>query len=32
MPRQRAHHSRKTHIFPDDFPQRLEQFKEKFGL
>ena len=25
MPRQHAHHSRMTYVFPDDFPQRLEE-------
>ena len=32
MPRQRIHHSRITYDFPDDFPERLERFKEKSGL
>ena len=32
MPRQRIHHSRRTYDFPDDFPQRLERFKEESGL
>ena len=29
MPRQRTHHSRRTYVFPDDFPQRLVPFKER---
>ena len=32
MPRQRTHHSRRTYVFPHDFPQRLERFKEESGL
>ena len=32
MPRQRIHHRRITYSFPDDFPQRLERFKEESGL
>ena len=32
MPRQRIHHSRITYDFPDDFPKRLERFKEESGL
>ena len=32
MPRQRIHHSRIVYSFPDDFPQRLERFKEESGL
>ena len=32
MPRQRTDHSRITYVFPDDFPQRLERFKEESGL
>ena len=32
MPRQRTHHSRRTYVFPDDFPQRLVRFKEESGL
>ena len=32
MPRQRTHHSRITYVFPDDFPQRLERFKEESDL
>ena len=32
MPRQRTHHTRITHGFPDDFPQRLVNFKEGSGL
>ena len=32
MPRQRTQYSRRTHVFPDDFPQRLERFKVESGL
>ena len=32
MPRQRIHHYRDTNEFPDDFPQRLNRFKEQSGL
>ena len=32
MPRQRTDHSRRTYVFPDDFPQRLVRFKEESGL
>ena len=32
MPRQRIHHSRRTHVFPADFPQRLVRFKEESDL
>ena len=32
MPRQRTHHSRRTYVFPDDFPERLVRFKEKSDL
>ena len=32
MPRQRTHHSGITYVFPDDFPHRLERFKEESGL
>lgn len=32
MPRQRIKRSRRVYIFPDDFPQRLERFKEASGL
>ena len=32
MPRQRTRHSRMVYVFPDDFPQRLERFKEESGL
>ena len=32
MPRQRTDHSRITYVFPDDFPQCLERFKEESGL
>ena len=32
MPRQHTHHGRMVYVFPDDFPQRLERFKEESGL
>ena len=32
MPRQRIHHTRETYEVPDDFPERLERFKEESGL
>ena len=32
MPRQRIHHSRRTYVFPDDFPERLKRFQEESGL
>ena len=32
MLRQRTYYSRRTHVFPDDFPQRLERFKVESGL
>ena len=32
MPRQHTHHSRIVYVFPEDFPQRLERFKEESGL
>ena len=32
MPRQRTHHSRRTYDIPDDFPERLERFREESGL
>ena len=32
MPRQRIHYSRRTYVFPADFSQRLERFKEESGL
>ena len=32
MPRQHTRHSRIVYVFPDDFPQRLERFKEESGL
>ena len=33
MPRQRTHHrSVSYYVFPDDFPQALENFKEASGL
>ena len=32
MPRQRTDHSRITYVFPDDFPKRLERFKEESKL
>lgn len=32
MPRQHTRHRRTTHAFPEDFPQRLDCFKEASGL
>ena len=32
MPRQRTNYRRTFHVFPKDFPQRLERFKEASGL
>ena len=32
MPRQRTHYSRRTYVFPDNFPQRLRRFQEESGL
>ena len=32
MPRQRINYRRRTYDFPEDFPQRLERFKEVSGL
>ena len=32
MPRQHTHHGRIVYVFPDDFPKRLEWFKEESGL
>ena len=32
MPRQRVHHTRVAYDFPEDFPRRLEMFKEAAGL
>ena len=32
MPRQRKPYRRDVHVFPEDFPQRLEQLKEASGL
>ena len=32
MPRQRTRYSRRTYVFPEDFPQRLKRFKEESGL
>ena len=32
MPRQRIHHTRETHGFPIDFPERLVRFKEESDL
>ena len=32
MPRQRQQYSRRTHVFPGDFPQRLARFKVESGL
>ena len=32
MPKQRINHGRRVYVVPDDFPQRLELFKEAAGL
>ena len=32
MPRQRNHYPRAAHVIPEDFPDRLERFKEVSGL
>ena len=32
MPRQRIHHTRETYEVPEDFPQRLEAFRQAAGL
>ena len=32
MPRQRKEHHREVHVFPEDFPRRLERLKEESGL
>ncbi len=32
MPRQRKRYSRQVHVFPEDFPRRLERLKEESGL
>ena len=32
MPRQRTHHRREVHVFPEDFPQGLVQLKEASRL
>ena len=32
MPRQRNHYPRAARALPEDFPQRLERFKEVSGL
>ncbi len=32
MPRQRTNYYRRTYVFSDDFPQRLERFQREFGL
>lgn len=32
MPRQCTHHRRRVYLTPDDFPDRLELFKEESGL
>ena len=32
MPKQRINHGRRVYVVPDDFPQRLELFKEASGL
>ena len=32
MPRQRTYYSRRTYVFPEDFPLRLSRLKEASGL
>lgn len=32
MPRNRINHGKRVYVVPDDFPQRLELFKEASGL
>ena len=32
MPRQRKPYRREAHVFPEDFPQKLERLKEECGL
>ena len=32
MPRQRKPYRREAHVFPEDFPEKLEQLKEASGL
>ena len=32
MPRQRKRYGRDVHVFPEDFPRRLERLKEESGL
>ena len=32
MSRQHTRHGRIVYVFPDDFPERLERFKEESGL
>ena len=32
MPRQRTYYGRRIYGFPEDFPERLERFKEESGL
>ncbi len=32
MPRQRNRHTRKTYVFPEEFPKRLKRFLEESGL
>ena len=32
MPRQHTNYIRDTYDFPEDFPQRVERFKEESGL
>ena len=32
MPRQRTAHRKTVRVFPDNFPQRLERFKDASGL
>ena len=32
MPRQRTRYNRRTHAFPEDFPERLKRLEEESGL
>ena len=32
MPRQRIDYRRISYVFPEDFPQRLERFRQESGL
>ena len=32
VPRQPTHYTRRSYVFPDDFPERLRRFREESGL